>query len=263
MDFREMIKTTVPFYFIFTIDGISYDVRFKLLNKELNLEFTDTTRASFDVCIKIRFYKDTIELTKFYYRLDIDKKYACPPLDHADFFKILDVVSNMNRTPRITLDDGSYVNINGFRIFKNVIAMTKQGRSFYNRHGFVSEKEGVDENFRRLPSQPFPEDVGLPEGTYQKTAESLIDIAKTFKGTTPERDRLKHSFTTFDHTVQRVTEDEDSYYKIAAPYTFHIEPVNETTFHVIANSSDGKIRRRRKPTKRKPIKSKRKTNRST
>lgn len=253
MDFREMVKSTVPYYFIFTIDGMSYDVRFKLSNKELHLEFTDTTRAS-DVCIKIRFHRDDIELNKFYYRLEIDKKYACPPLAHADFFKILDVMSNMNRTPRIMLEDGSYVDINGFRIYKNVIAMTKQGRSFYSRHGFVSEKEGVDENFRRLPSQPFPEG-----GTYQETAESLIRRAHTFQGSPEERRQLADLLMTFDHTVQRVTEDEDSYYKIAAPYTFHIEPVNETTFHVVANSSNGrKSRRKRKPTKRK-----RKTNRAT
>jgi hypothetical protein len=135
--------------------------------------------------------------------------------------------------------------------------MTKQGRSFYNRHGFVSTTEGVDENFRQLPSQPFPEEVDWPK-TYQDTAESLIHRAKTFEGTPEERIHLKSLLTAFDHTVQRVTEDSDSYYKIAAPYTFHIEPVNETTFHVIANSTGGlkKTRKRkltRKP-KRKPTK---------
>lgn len=248
MDFREMIKSKIPHYFIFTIDGTSYDVRFKLLNKELVMEFTDTTRARFDVCIKIRF-DDTIELNKFYYRLEIDKKYACPHLDHADFFKILDVVSNMYGTSKIVLEDGSYVDLNGFRIYKNVIAMTKQGRSFYNRHGFMSDKEGVDETFRRLPSQPYPES----KSTYHEMAESLIRRVKTFKGSPEEKRQLTDVLFAFDHTVQRVTEDSESYYKITAPYNFHIEPMNETTFHVIANSSIGRTRRnrKRKPTKRK------------
>lgn len=257
MDFREMIRSTTPLYFIFTIDGNSYDVRFKVSRKEMILEFTDKTRQSFYECIKIRFHHDEIELNKFYYMLEIDKKYACPPLDHADFFKILDVVANMNKTPRITLDDGSYVDINGFRIYKNVIAMTKQGRSFYNRHGFVSDRDGVDENFRRLPSQPFPEGTG----TYQETAAKLIHLAKTFEGTPEERSQLQQWLTTFDHTVKTETEDDDSYYKTAAPYTFHIEPVNENTFHVIANSSGG--RKRAKRTRKPKLKSKRKTNRAT
>ena len=252
MDFREMIRSTTPLYFVFTIDGNSYDVRFKVSRKEMILEFTDKTRQSFYECIKIRFHHDEIELNKFYYMLEIDKKYDCPHLAHADFFKILDVVANMNITPRITLDDGSYVDINGFRIYKNVIAMTKQGRSFYNRHGFVSTIEGVDENFRRLPSQPFD-----GTGTYQETAAELIRRAKTFEGTPEERVQLQQLLSTFDHTVQTETEDGDSYYKTAAPYTFHIEPVNENTFHVIANSSSGRQSRRKR--KRKP---KRKTNRA-
>ena len=254
MDFQDVIKSTYPYYFVFTIDGISYDVRFKVCNKEMILEFTDKTRAGSDVCIHIRILKHQIDLNKFYYRLDIDKKYACPPLDHEGFFKILDVVATMNSTPRIRLDDGSYVDINGFRIYKNVIAMTKQGRSFYNRHGFVSDRDGVEEKYRRLPSQPFPEGTG----TYQETATELIHRAQTFEGTPEEREPLNRLLTTFDHTVQSVTGDNDSYYKMAAPYTFHIEPVNENTFHVIANSSSGRLkktRRRRKP--------KRKTNRAT
>jgi len=251
MDFREMIRSTTPLYFIFTIDGNSYDVRFKVGNKEMILDFTDKTRAGLDVCIHIRILKHQIDLNKFYYNLDIDKKYACPPLDHEGFFKILDVVATMNKTPRIRLDDGSYVDINGFRIYKNVIAMTKQGRSFYNRHGFVSDRDGVEEKYRRLPSEPFPEGTG----TYQETAAELIRRAKTFEGTPEERDQLTQLLTIFDRTVQRVTADNDSYYKNAAPYTFHIEPVNENTFHVIANSSSGRQSRR----KRKP---KRKTNRA-
>jgi len=249
MDFREMIASTTPHYFVFTINGHSSDVMFKVWHKQMRLEYTMSRLPTPDsVCIKLIFHPDEIELDNFYYSMLFDKKYMCPHLPHSEFFKIADVVSNMYGTRRIFLQDGSYVTINGFNIWKNLIAMTKGGLTFYNRHGFVSDIEGVEEKLKQLPSQLLdPPELGVPEGTFREASEFLIHKAKTFHGTEQESLHLRLQILYLNRRIDDETGDIDMYHKVSSTYEYRIEPLNENTFHVIANSTSGrKSRRKRK-----------------
>lgn len=256
MDFREMTASTTPHYFVFTVDGHSSDARFKVWYNQMRLEYTDVDRRPRpeDVCIKLVFEPDSIELDNFYYDMPFDKKYMCPPLSHVEFFKILDVVSSMYGTTLVNLIDGSYITVNEFKIPKNVIAMTKGGRSFYNRHGFVSNEDGVDENFRQLPSTVLDEGAayfGVREGsTFREAAEQLIQRARRFEGTKEERTAIQVRLASFDTRIQIDAHDSNWYHKITSPYEYRIEPLNETTFHVIATSVAGKKRKPKTRNKR-------------
>jgi hypothetical protein len=264
MDFREIVKSKKHHYFIFTIDGHSIDVSFKVWDNQMHLESTDKSPSE---CIKILFRPEEIELKYFYYLVKFDRKHVCPHLSHSDFFKILDVVSNMNGTTNISLEDDSYVKENGFKIPKNLVAMTKRGLTFYNRYGFVSVIPGVDEKYKHAQSKLLGEGAsyfGVPDGcTLREAAEHMIQRAKEFKGTEEERRNLQIRIGSFDFRIQeeihtdmydKPDEPYDMYHKTAAPYTYRIETIGET-FHVIATSTSGGYF---KKTKRK-LKRKRKT----
>jgi hypothetical protein len=263
MDFREMVASTTPHYFVFTVDGHSSDVMFKVWHNQMRLEYTDVSRlpTSTSVCIKLVFHPDEIEVDNFYYLMLFDKKYMCPHLSHSEFFKIADVVSRMYGTTNLVLQDGSYVTINGFEIPKNLIAMTKGGLTFYNRHGFVSDNDGVEEKLRGLPSQLVEDasDFDVPKGsTFREASEFLIHRAKAFRGTEEESLRIRVRLARFNLLIQDETGDLDMYHKVSSPYEYRIEPLNETTFHVIATSVGGQ-RKRTVKTKNKKRKRKRKS----
>ena len=251
-----MVASTTPHYFVFTVDGHSIDVMFKVWHNQMRLEYTDVARRPRpeDVCIKLVFEPESIELDNFYYDMAVDKKHACPPLSHSDFFKLLDVVSSMYGTTRVDLIDGSYITVNKFKIPKNVIAMTKGGLSFYNRHGFVSNEEGVDEHFRQLPSTVLDEGAyfGVPEGsTFREASERLIQRARRFEGTKEERQSLQVRLASLDTRIQLDTHDSNWYHKITTPYEYRVEPLNETTFHVIASSVAGRKQKNKQKQKQK------------
>jgi hypothetical protein len=253
MDFREMVASTTPHYFVFTVDGHSSDVRFKVWYNQMRLEYTDMSRLPTpeSVCIKLVFHPDEIELDNFYYLMLFDKKYMCPHLPHSEFFKIADVVSNMYGTTNLVLQDGSYVTINGFEIPKNLIAMTKGGITFYNRHGFVSDND-AGEKLRQLPSQIVENaDFKLPKGcTFREASELLIQRATTFHGTESESLSLRVKLSSFNYQIQEETGDLDMYHKVSSTYEYRIEQLNETTFHVIATSTGGQKRKTKKRNKR-------------
>jgi hypothetical protein len=275
MDFREMVSSRTPLYFLFSIDGKEIDATFKVWNYQMRLEYTDKRLPKpTDVCIKILFEDPEIKLDNFYYAMKFDKTYMCPHLLHSDFFKILDVVSNMYRLTKITLEDGSYVKINGFDIPKNVMAMTKGGVTFYNRFGFVSDRAGVDDKYKQLPftkikPQKFviPE-LDIPDGlTFQEASERMIQKAKEFRGNPPgltiqdikkledaevvaqkikefnDNESKQRSFQLKLGLLSTHIENEVNggyfYHKTPALYDYRIEAFSENTFHVIASSKKG------------------------
>ena len=288
MDFRKIVSSTTPHYFLFSIDGKEIDASFKVWHNQMRLEYTNKRLPKpTDVCIKLLFEDAEIKLDDFYYDMQFDKKYMCPHLLHSDFFKILDVVANMYGVTKISLVDGSYIKINGIEISKNVIAMTKRGLTFYNRHGFVSERPEVDDLFKELPSTTMspksfvmPE-FGIPDGlTFQEASERMIQIVKEFNGNQPgvTIETIKQLKLDPEITAQKIKEFADNeckrtrielaigslhfeieqalgggylYQKMPLLYDYRIEQINQDTFHVIASSKKGGKRRTKKVKKSK------------